>query len=99
MKELIELIQTYIDNHEDLPIVVGEYETINISDEFLSYFVDGSCRVELVRIDREEDEPNFYAYRYKFELNKVDCTDADGEWHELPKSQVRELQMELNKSI
>ena len=99
MNELLELIQNYIDNHEDLPIVVGEYEIINISDEFLSYFVDGCCRAELVRIDRDEDEGNWYEYKFKYLLNKVDCTGADGEWHELPKSQVRELQMELNKSI
>lgn len=97
MNELIELIQDHIDNHDDLPLTVGEYETINISDEFLSYFVDGSCRVELVRIDREEDEPDFYAYRYKFELNKVDCIDAEGDWRELSKAETKEICSLLNQ--
>ncbi len=99
MNKLIELLTQLVLDNASLPTIIGDTDRLTISDEFGDYWVEGNCVVSLAKIDSEADETNWYDHRLKFTIDKVDAKDADGEWHELPKSQVRELQMELNKSI
>jgi len=99
MDKLIELLTEHVLNYASLPTIIGDTDRVIISDEFGDYWVEGFCVVSLGRIDTEADETNWYDHRLKFTIDKVDAKDADGEWHKLPRSQVRELQMELNKSI
>lgn len=99
MDELINLIQSYIDNHSDLPLIVGEYELISINELLSNYWVEGTCNVKLIRIDTEEDQSHWYNYKFSYTIDKLDVQDAEGEWRELPKSQRMELQVELNKPI
>ena len=98
MNELIQTLTDYVYNHADLPEDILTSTTIYIGNEFLEYWVEGTCRVSFI-CSVTEDEGNWTEYRLSFTIDTLDAKDADGEWHELPKSQVRELQMELNKSI
>lgn len=98
MNELIQAIFDHVYNNGDLPEYKGDSATINLSDEFLEYWVEGKCIAHMT--SREvEDGATWAEYRLSFTIDKLDVKDSDGEWHELPNVQAKELQTQLNKSI
>ena len=97
MNELIQTIFDHVYNSGDLPEYKGDSATINLSDEFLEYWVEGICIATMTSLVTE-DGATWAEYRFSFTIDKLDVKDADGEWHELPKSQRFELQTQLNKS-